>query len=292
MYKEEEISHRDDSRRGLVNRWDVFHKFLDAGRKRNMLTNRIEQNVLHRSYKGDENTKEGFRSEQTALKLSHVILVTWWALLTIIFWPSRFGMGTSSKLPGEADGTGASQWSTLWVVRCHFLPRARNQRVFSQSMAGTFPSSQDSWCDWEQAAHVKSTSFWSLRADPCLIPRKAKSDGQPALSCSSHNSYSKPPLWGGTLQKMGNSIRAGAVCQITRPLVSNPNGSSKSGEETQQHGRKTNSVHRVEILEDNTGIKPEQKRPEQERNRQMIKEFRDWKWVSYKYKETVWHCLQ
>lgn len=50
-----------------------------------MLTNRIEQNVLHRSYKGDENTKEGFRSEQTALKLSHVILVTWWALLTIIF---------------------------------------------------------------------------------------------------------------------------------------------------------------------------------------------------------------
>lgn len=68
MYKEEEISHRDDSRRGFVNRWDIFHKFLDAGCKRNMLTNRIEQNVLHRSYKGDENTKEVLRSEQTGGK--------------------------------------------------------------------------------------------------------------------------------------------------------------------------------------------------------------------------------
>lgn len=128
---------------------------------------------------------------------------------------------------------------------------------------------------WLGAAQVKSTSFWPLRADPCLIPCKTKSVGQSALSCSSHNSYSKPPLWGGTLQKTDNSIRAGAVRQITRPLVSNPNGSSKSGEETQQHGRKTNSVHRREILEDNTAIKPEQKHPEQERNRQMIKEFRD-----------------
>lgn len=53
-----------------------------------MLTNRIEQNVLHQSYKGDENPKEVLRADwgqAVPLRLSHVTLVTWRAMLTIIF---------------------------------------------------------------------------------------------------------------------------------------------------------------------------------------------------------------
>lgn len=127
------------------------------------------------------------------------------------------------------------------MVRCHFLPRARTKESFlNQWLELSLPPKTPAVAGRSSPGEV--TSSWSLRADPCLIPSKAKSVGQPALSCSSHNCYSKPPLWGGTLQKIGNSIRAGAVCQTTRPLVSNPNSSSKSGEETQQHGRKILSI--------------------------------------------------
>lgn len=215
-----------------------------------MLTNQTEQNVLQGSYKGDENPKEVLRSQQSRTGVSSApqtlmcILVTGKALLTLRFWPSRLGRGHFSKLPGEADGTGASQWSALWVVMCHFLPQARNQRVFSKSMAGTFPSSQDSWCGWQQPRWSSPLSgLWGSTARELtrLLPLKVKSVGQPALPCSPHNTGK------GLCKKWATP--SGAACQIPRLLLFNPNGSSGSEEETQQHGRHTNSVPGREILE-------------------------------------------
>lgn len=118
------------------------------------------------------------------------------------------GQGSASKLPGEA---GANQWGALGVVSCHFVTRARTQRVFSKSMAGTIPFLP--WpLVWLAATQLKPTSLWPLRAhgtrtDPNLYPPKTESAGQSALPPI--ESLLQAPLRGESPQETGDSTGAG-----------------------------------------------------------------------------------